>query len=333
MPNLDLKNTNNTAMNKVLWIISFCVAIISVAVIALIFTSQNKPKGLIADKKIAGIALSLSLPDKTAIVRPPVKSSDAKDPNILAKSALLIDIDSGYRMYEKNIQEKIPIASTTKIMTAIVVLENHLDSLEDTVTITYPMIAVESSDIKLQVGEKISVNNLLKGLLIMSGNDTAYTLAGYFGGKEKFVEEMNTKARYLGLKNTAYKDPAGLDDEGLSTADDLAIVGTYAMRLEKFREIVKTTETTIASTDGRIIHDLKTSNHLLKTDDPYYYPNAYGIKTGFTYEAGHCLVSAATLNGHSILSVILNTNEDTIFASAKESRKLFDWGFNNWSWL
>lgn len=332
MPNLDLKNNENTKMSKVIWTILFCVGISSLALIAVIYYKQNQSDNLLSKKKVAGSTSSISLPDNTAVIRPPEKSSDVSAPNILAKSVLLLDLNSGYRMFEKNTQEKIPIASTTKIMTAIVVLENHSNNLEDEVAITYPMVAVEGSDIKLQVGEKISVNNLLKGLLIMSGNDTAYALAIHFGGKDKFVHEMNNKARYLGMKNTAYKDPAGLDDEGMSTAEDLAIAGTYAMRLEKFKEIVKTTNTIIASADGRIIHELKTSNHLLKNDDPYYYPNAYGIKTGFTYEAGHCLVSLATYNDHSILSVVLNTNEDTIFASAKESRKLLEWGFNNWTW-
>jgi len=317
-----VKNSNNL-------LIIVCVIVVIVVALGITLKSDLKTGDF---KQIFGVTVDLPEPDKFIPTSPPEKSSSFSQPQILSKSAILVDIPSSYPLFEQNADQKVPIASTTKIATALVVLENYGDKLNDVVTITYPMINVAGSDIQLKTGEKITVQSLLKGLLIMSGNDTAYSLAAHFGGKESFVKEMNEKAKKIGLENTFFKDPAGLDDEGYSTAHDLAILGAYAMRNEKFREIVKTSETTINSIDGQITHDLKTSNRLIKTDESYYYPYAIGVKTGYTYEAGHCLVSVATKDGHTILGVILGTYEDSIFASARESRKLLDWGFTNWVW-
>jgi len=317
--------------SKLLWIICGSLFVVFTSLLAI---SSGGIRGTFIQKlpEIAGSSWKASEPVNYAFSKPPEKSSGATDPQIYAKAVILRDVGSSYVMYEKNAAEKVPIASTTKIMTAMVVLEDYSDRLNDVVTITYPMIAVEGSDIKLTPGEKIKVDNLLKGLLIMSGNDTAYSLATYFDGKEAFVAKMNQKARELGLENTDFKDPAGLDDDGYSNAHDLAVLASYAMRHDKFREIVKTPETSISSVDGSIIHDLKSSNHMLNNDDNFYYPLAIGIKTGFTYAAGHCLVSAAANNNHEILAVVLYTNENSITASAAESRKLLEWGFSNWTW-
>jgi len=308
------------------------VVCIVVAVVVILGIGVKKDFEDTNIKKIFGVTNNLPEPDKFTPTSPPQKSSSFSTPEILAKSAILIDVPSSYVLFEQNADSKLPIASTTKIATAMVVLENHRDELNEVVTITYPMINIAGSDIQLKTGEKITVENLLKGLLIMSGNDTAYSLAAHFGEKNSFVREINEKVKLIGLKNTSFKDPAGLDDDGFSTAHDLAILGAYAMRNEQFSEIVKTTETSISSVDGQIVHDLKTSNRLIKTDDNFYYPYAIGVKTGFTYDAGHCLVSSATKDDHTIIGVVLGTNEDTIYASAKESRKLLDWGFNNWKW-
>ncbi len=317
---------------KIVWLI--CGLFFMIIVWQLIITTDvvSKAKTSLALKKIAGQEVNLPPPEKKDLVRPPERLSGSMDPQVGSKTAILIDVPSSYVMYGKNAEEKVPIASTTKIMTAIVVLDDFSERLGDIVTITYPMINVEGSDIQLKVGEKITVADLLKGLLIMSGNDTATALAIHFGGKEQFVTAMNRKAQELNLSNTLFKDPAGLDDEGYSTAHDLAVLAAFAMRHNQFREIVKTPEMTIASVGGEIIHELKSSNRLIKGDDALYYPYATGIKTGFTYAAGHCLVSAAQNNDHEILGVILNTNENSVTASAAESRKLLEWGFANWQW-
>lgn len=316
---------------KIIWLISGLVFFVLIWQLIITTNVISRAKTSLA-KKIAGAEVNLPEPDKSALVRPPEKSSEAGDPQIAAKSVILMDIPTAYVLYENNAHEKVPIASTTKIMTALVVLEDFGDKLNEIVTITYPMINVEGSDIKLIPGEKITVENLLKGLLIMSGNDTATALAAHFGGQNAFVAKMNAKAMNLGLADTHFVDPAGLADEGYSTAKDLGILASFAMRNAKFREIVKTPEMIIASIDGAISHDLTSSNRLVKNDDGFYYPLAIGIKTGFTYAAGHCLVSAAEKDGHQVLGVVLNTYENSIIASARESRKLLEWGFANWNW-
>jgi len=317
--------------SKLLWIICGSLFVVFMSLLAI---NSGVIRGPFKQKlpEIAGSSREASEPVNYAFSKPPEKSSGTTDPQVYAKAVILRDVGSSYVMYEKNASEKVPIASTTKIMTATVVLEDFSDNLDDLVTITSPMIGVEGSDIQLRVGEKIKVRDLLKGLLIMSGNDTAYALAIHFGGLESFESKMNAKASFLGLENTHFKDPAGLDDDGYSTAHDLSILAAYAMRNDQFSSIVKTSETTISSADGSIVHDLKSSNRLIKSDDAFYYPLAIGVKTGFTYAAGHCLVSAAANNNHEILAVVLYTNENSITASAAESRKLLEWGFGNWSW-
>lgn len=315
-------------IKKTLWIVLFILILIF---LGFVIDQQLKYSQAKVDKIVsANEAVILSSQFVPNLI--PQKNATFADPFINTKSAYLIDIDSAYPMYAKNENKKMSVASTTKMMTAIVVLENHGDKLNETVTITPKMINVIPSVIQLRVGEKITVENLLNGLLIMSGNDAAYSLAEYFGGKDIFVQEMNQKVRDLGLLDTQFKDPAGLDDEGYSTAKELAVIASYALRLPKFSEIVSTPQKTISSVDGRINHELINSNRLVRPEEAYYLPEAIGIKTGFTYEAGHVLVSAAKKNNHRILSVVLNTNEMTNSASAKESKNLLEWGFNNWSW-
>lgn len=311
---------------KILWTICGVLIVIGVGVI---FRSEFK---LDNSKKVSGAKSDEILSPTILPAIVPTKKTNISDPNIAAKAVYLIDTASFYPMYAKEEDQKVPIASTTKMATALVVLENHKDKLQDIVTINTKMISVEGSDIQLLPGEKITVENLLNGLLIMSGNDTAYALADYFRGRDAFVKEMNSKVREIGATNTEYQDPAGLDDKGYSTAKDLALIGSYALRNKQFSEIVKTPEKTINSVDGRITHELKNSNRMLRQEEAYFYPYTIGIKTGFTNEAGHVLVSCAEKDGHKILAVVLNTNENTLTASAEESKKLLEWGFNNFTW-
>ena len=310
--------------NKILWTICGLLFFIGLALVM-----KDKLEITEAGKKIFGQSINITEP---SLIKHPTRKTSASDPNIYAKAAYLIDLNSFYPMYEKAENEKLPIASTTKMATAIVILENHNNKLQDPVTITSSMINVEGSDIQLKVGEEITVENLLNGLLIMSGNDTAYALAEYFGGKDKFVAEMNDKVLQIGAQNTKYQDPAGLNDEGYSTSKDLALIAAYGLKNKIFADIVKTGTKTVTSTDGRIVHDLKNSNRMMRSEESLYYPYAIGIKTGFTNEAGHVLVSCAENNGHKILGVVLNTEENSLTASAKESKKLLEWGFANWTW-
>lgn len=274
---------------------------------------------------------SLNLKQNILLSRP-IKNDKVKNPLIYAKSVYLIDVDTKYPMYGKNEFSKVPIASTTKIATLITILENYPNRLDEVVTISPTMVSSKGSDIGLKRGEKISVKNLMYAMMIASANDAANALAEYFSGKDKFVKEMNEKVKYIGLNDTVYKDPAGYNDEGLSTARDLAVLTAYALRNPVFMEMIDYQEKIVTSVDGKISHNFKNSNHLIMDNDPYHYEYAIGGKTGFTFESGHSMVSIAKKDGHTLVSVVLNCNESTIFASSKESRKLLEWGFNNWTW-
>ena len=252
--------------------------------------------------------------------------------NILAKQFVLVDGESGLILNEKNSNGQVPIASTTKIMSAIVALENY--NLGDVVTV--PKIATEQipTVVNLRVGEKITVSELLHCMLIKSGNDSAFAVATFMDKTNNsdvtaFVDKMNAKAKELGMKDTHYLSPAGLNDDGYSSAADLAKVTRYALESPTFREIVSTDKYVATNTTKTIFHALENSNRLVTT---YQYLGAIGVKTGFTYAASHCLVGAAKRNNHTLIAVILGTYADTPTASADEARKLLDWGFTNVNW-
>lgn len=262
------------------------------------------------------------------ITLPPTKINDSK-PNVLAKEAYLLDVDSSYPLYAKNENQQVPIASVTKLMTAVVARKSY--QLTDSATTSKSAATVDGSKIDLRIGETMDVQSLLTGLLIQSGNDAAMTLAEHMG-LDAFVAAMNDEAVYLGMKDTLYKDPAGLSDEGHSTAHDLGILASYVLRDSVIRSIVQTRQTVVSSTDGSIHHTLQTSNRLIKNDHPLYVPEATGLKTGFTPDAGHCLVASATKNGRAIVTVILHTDSSSTEASAQEAKKLLQWGFDSFSW-
>lgn len=256
---------------------------------------------------------------------PQNKINSSQSPYVLAEYVILIEPKTGFPLYQKNADVQVPIASLTKIMTALVVLEEM--NLDRVVEVSKEAPNVIGSKIGLLPGEKIKVGELLKGLLIYSGNDAAITLAESYGGISQFVEKMNKKAGELGLTKTFYADPAGLDPANISTARELVFLTRFALSFKEIREITKTAETEVASADGKILHKLKNSNRLVT--DELYYPGAYGVKTGFTPEAGHLLISTAERNGVTLIGVVLKTLENTKVASAKESQKLLDWGFNS----
>lgn len=251
-------------------------------------------------------------------------------PEIAARHALLGDLDSGKILYKQDISSRVPIASTTKIMTAVVALENY--KLSEIVTVSEAAAAQIGADAFLRTGEEISVEQLLYCLLIKSGNDAAYALAAHLNdGKDvqSFVGLMNQKARELGLKNTEYHDPAGLDISGYSSAEDLFLVSRYALKNPTFRQITSTSKYTATNIDGTVAHPLDNSNRLV---GEFNYLGAIGVKTGYMPEAGHCLVSAVEREGRILIGVVLNTLSDTAAASAIESRRLQDWGWSNLEW-
>lgn len=262
------------------------------------------------------------------VAPPPVRTTKA-DPGIRAKSVYLIDVNSAYPLYAKNEDAVVPIASTTKLMTALIARQSYLPT--DIITIDEKAAAINGSTIQLKKDEQLDVQSLLTGLLLPSGNDAAMALADHMGF-DQFVMAMNKQAAYLGMTNTLFKDPAGLDDTGHSSAHDLAVLASYVLRDDVIRSIVKTQQATIVSKDGKITHKLENSNRLIKPENPLFLADATGLKTGFTPDAGHCLVSSATRSGNSLVSVVLNTDYTNAEASALESKKLLTWGFDSYVW-
>ncbi len=303
----------------------FLLVLLIVLVLLVIFLWPRRAASQLTKTNTVSVDLE-KLPESFPPIPQLVATPD--DAAIRAKSAILIDIDSGTVLYTKQPQTPLPIASTTKLMTALLT-RKHL-ALSTVVAVTKEDVSVIGSDIQLRTGEEISVESLLEGLLLNSGNDAAAALGRTAAGSiEAFVAMMNTEASALGMKYTHYLDPAGLEDAGLSTAGDLSIVSRAVLRDPILAKIIQTKEKIVTSSDGRIIHRLKNSNHLV---GDMAYPGVIGFKTGFTPDAGHCLVAGAERGGHRLLAVILHTDADTITASAIEARKLMDWGWQNTRW-
>ena len=218
---------------------------------------------------------------------------------ISAEKAILLDAVSGRALYERNADEQSLIASTTKIMTALVVCEqcNVLDRMR----IPKEAVGIEGSSMYLREGEVLAIQELLYGLMMASGNDAAVALAIYCGGTlEGFAEMMNDKARVLGLSGTHFVNPHGLDSPGhYSTARDLAVLAAYAMQNPIFYKTVSAKTVTIGQ------RQLRNHNKLL-----WQVEGADGVKTGFTRAAGRILVSSATREGRRLIAVTINAPDD-----------------------
>lgn len=224
---------------------------------------------------------------------------------ISAKAAILISADTGEVIFEKNAHERLPMASTTKIMTALIVLENA--SLNDTVTVSPEAAGTEGSSIYLFKDEKISVGTLLYALMLESANDAAAALAIHVSGSiEAFADMMNEKAASLGLTDTHFTNPHGLyDDEHYTSAYDLACIASYALKNDTFRKIVSTKRASAPMTDESASRLFINHNKLLKI-----YDGAIGVKTGFTKKSGRCLVSAAERDRMTFVAVTLSAPDD-----------------------
>lgn len=255
-----------------------------------------------------------------------------------AEAALLMDLKTGRLIYGKNIDEKLFPASTTKIMTGILALENG--NLSDTVTATYEAlkdITLEDSHMGILIGEELTFEQLVSGMLIYSANDAANVIAIHLAGSiDAFVEMMNAKAQELGMTNTHFSNACGIHAEDhYTTAQDLAILASYCMQNEKFREIVKTPTYSIPATNKYALERTLPNTNLFLARSRYnYYQPCTGIKTGHTSAAGYCLVSSAEYNDISLLAVVLkcnNTDEQQGAYSYIDSKNLFEFGFNNYS--
>lgn len=248
-------------------------------------------------------------------------NSDAEELETNSRIALIYDRASGQILYEKNGEKQTPMASTTKIMTAIVVLENA--DLTETVTINSKAAGIGGSRLGLKKNDKITVNDLLYGLMLRSGNDAAVALAIHVGGSvEGFASMMNEKAKEMGLTNSHFVVPHGLDNEGhFTTAYELAKMADYALKIDKFREIVSTKLTTI-NING-YPKAINNTNQLLGSIS-----GVYGVKTGFTNEAGRCLVTACERENLDIITVIIGA--DTTKIRTADTIKLIEYASKNY---
>lgn len=235
----------------------------------------------------------------------------AAAPSVSAQSAILIDGLTGEVLFAEHEDQKSLIASTTKIMTALVILENK--NLDETVTIPTEAVGIEGSSLYLEAGDKLTIRELLYGMMLHSGNDAAVALALLCSGSvEAFADLMNEKAAELGLANTHFVNPSGLDGEDhYSTAKDLAIMTAYAMKNPEFVQIVSTKTITIGE------RRLKNHNRLLWTLE-----GAIGVKTGYTKAAGRILVSAASRNNRCLIAVTIHDGNDW-----KDHSALYEWAF------
>lgn len=271
-------------------------------------------------------ASSLESFDETSLLELspiPALKHEALEPDIQAKAALIMDYDTGLFLYEKNIHKALPMASLTKIMTAILILEGH--DLSEIVTVESDFSGLEGVRIWLMQGERITVGNLLKALLIRSAGDVAIALAEHHSGTvEDFVREMNQRAKGLNLVHTHFANPIGLDEDGhYSSAYDLAILSKYALRFPTFRAIVRLDKATISSVDGKFHHTFKSTNDLLDS-----YLDIQGVKTGTTDGAGQSLINLARNDrGHEVIAVLLNSP-----SRFQENKSMIDWAFRSYQW-
>ena len=253
-------------------------------------------------------SLQISFPYKTA------------NAYTVSRAESVMEMTSGRVLSSFNSDEKLPMASTTKVLTALTVIENY--DLSTTVTVPKECVGIEGSSVYLQEGEKFTVKDLLYGLMLRSGNDCAETLAVILSGSiEEFVKKMNETAKKYGANSSNFVNPHGLpNDNHYTTASDLCKISCVAMKNCEFKEIVsskKYTATEINS--GRKILWVN-KNKLLSS-----YDGANGVKTGYTVSAGRCLVSAAEKDGMQVVSVVLNSPQ--MFERSKE---LLDYAFDNY---
>jgi len=283
---------------------------------------------------------NLAFQDNQAFILPPnpvsylpVLDTSTKEVVLDAKSAILYDVKSDRNLFEKNIKEKLPIASLTKVMNAIVVWEKF--SPNDIVTIQSSAVGVDGQRKDLYVGETLSVHDLMQMMFIESSNDAAYALRDYASSHSfDLVAEMNAKALALGMYNTRFIDPAGLDDTGYSTVSDMVKGVVYALRYDAIWGFSRKATATIVSTDGKITHEIKSTDQLLGVLE-----DIVGGKTGYTDNALGCMiliVDAPTQSGiannspagrNRIIAIILGSHD-----RFGDMKNLISWAKQAYRW-
>ena len=265
----------------------------------------------------------------------------SNSPALDATAALLVSPDSGMVLYSKNADQKRYPASTTKIMTALLTLEN-VSNLDETVTseaVDFENVTADSSNAGILLGEQVTVRDLLYALMLPSANEAAYMLARHVGGSwEQFVDMMNDRAAELGCTGTHFCNPCGLHEEDhYTTAHDLYLIAKEAMTDVTFRDIVSTVQHRMAKTNLHEERIIYTTNQLIFSSfQPWSYANCLGIKTGHTSQAGNCFVGYAEYGDAKLFSVVLGCSDSSkeypsVAASFTDTKKLCQWGFENFT--
>ncbi len=286
--------------------------------------AEEEPPALITDSESGESAEKLAAEDDSEWVPTAAIPTDGAALEVAGKGAVLMELSTGQVLFEKTPHEKVPIASVTKIMTLLLVME-ALDEgtigLEDPVTCSATAASMGGSQIWLKEGEVMSVHELLKAAAVVSANDACAALAEYVCGSiEGFVSRMNERAAELGMKDTKFLDCSGLSDEACSSAYDVALMSRELMKHEKIQEYTTIWMDTLRDGKSQLVNTNKLVRH---------YQGATGLKTGTTQKAGHCLSATAQRDGMGLVAVILGcSTTDERFGGA---RKMLDYGFANYS--
>lgn len=288
------------------------------AILLLSLPGQNDYQTLVVRPqapRVRGAAVSIA---DTEI---PVNGGGVKAPGLTARAAMVVDVGSGTVLYQKNAQVPLLPASITKVMTAVVAIDSY--KLDEVLGVKRADEAI-GQNMGLVVGEKMTVENLLYGLLVKSGNDAALALAeNYPPGYQAFIDKMNQKAREWQMIDTSFKNVSGVEQVGhVTTVRDLAVLAREAMKNEVVAKMVATKSITVSDVSGEKEHELKNINQLLGQVE-----GLRGLKTGWTESAGECLVTDTVRDGREIITVILGS-EDRF----GESEALIEWAYANHSW-
>ncbi|MFZ2199366.1 MAG: D-alanyl-D-alanine carboxypeptidase family protein [Microgenomates group bacterium] len=290
----------------------------SCLLLAFLYPGHNPLQTIIINP---GKVYSYSIPAISPSLYP--VSDGVKAPSISAKSVVVQDVTGKSILYSKNPDMLMMPASITKVMTALVALDYWKD-LGTVIEVKNEDRAIGQT-IELVKGERITIQNILYGLLVHSGNDAALALAeNYSGGYDAFVSAMNQKAKALHLDHTTFKNPSGVEQYGhLTTARDIAILAAYALKNPEIVRIVQMKRIIVTDVTGLIAHDLETTNELLGE-----IPGLKGLKTGWTSGAGECLVSYIERDGKQIVIVVLGS-----LSRFGDTRVLIDWVYAHHSWI
>ena len=258
---------------------------------------------------------------------------------VTAKAAVLMSLDTDEIIYSKNLDTKVYPASLSKLLGAIVLLEKTPDLDKEIITMTKEaeneILGTGAAVVGFKVGEQVTAREALAALLIHSGGDCAIAIAHHYGGDSAgFMDMVNAKAQEIGMKNSHFGNPVGLHDEQTyTTVNDLILLTKYALKYDIIMELANKPRYTMKATNMSGERNLSTTNMLIDNTTSYYYLYAKGLKTGFTDEAGRCLISTATYNGYTYLCILTGCKNDwNNRIEFIETANLYRWAFNNFSY-